>query len=401
MRGLEELLSTRTSLLLNENAVESELEAKTLGELRSSKVTVYDFWTTRCTNCPAALDSLDAIAKQRPSVTFVGVNIDDAAAAKEIVSNATSQGRWTSLTHTHIGEDDKEKAKGILGMRTVPFYVVVDQEGRVLRHGNAKALPLKSAESLDAILLQEAPDKQNENDPAVANAPPGAAAHAAAACPTSGTNTQAGEGEGETAVAVAVAVAAATAAAAPSPPAAPTRGMDCEGGVCKLVRKKKASATPEQAPTSDGTQEAKTAEAAAAPASAPAPARAMDCEGGVCKLVRKNKTPAAPGAAAAAAAPQSAEGGVPEEPLGVGGVMPSLRVVRIDDGRVTTLDEIRAGARAVLDFWTTRCVRCPAALDALEELAAAAATTAEGSRVTYISINLDSLEKAKEIVGKG
>ena len=204
--------------------------------------------------------------------------------------------------------------------------VSMNQEGRVLRHGNAKALPLKSAESLDAILLQEAPDKQNENDPAVANAPPGAAAHAAAACPTSGTNTQAGEGEGETAVAVAVAVAAATAAAAPSPPAAPTRGMDCEGGVCKLVRKKKASATPEQAPTSDGTQEAKTADAAAAPASAPAPARAMDCEGGVCKLVRKNKTPAAPGAAAAAAAPQSAEGGVPEEPLGVGGVMPSLRV---------------------------------------------------------------------------
>lgn len=41
MRGLEELLSTRTSLLLDENAVESELEAKTLGELRSSKATVY------------------------------------------------------------------------------------------------------------------------------------------------------------------------------------------------------------------------------------------------------------------------------------------------------------------------------------------------------------------------
>ena len=56
------------------------------------------------------------------------------------------------------------------------------------------------------------------------------------------------------------------------------------------------------------------------------------------------------------------------------------------------------------DFWTTRCVRCPAALDALEALAVAAASDAagaEGSRVTYISINLDSLEGAREIVGQG
>lgn len=33
----------------------------------------------------------------------------------------------TSLTHAHLTEDDKEKAKKILGMSTVPFYVVVGQ----------------------------------------------------------------------------------------------------------------------------------------------------------------------------------------------------------------------------------------------------------------------------------
>ncbi|CAN0406699.1 unnamed protein product [Hapterophycus canaliculatus] len=53
-----------------------------------------DFWTTRCTNCPAALDALDAIARQRPSVKFVGVNIDDASAARELVTQAASEGRW-------------------------------------------------------------------------------------------------------------------------------------------------------------------------------------------------------------------------------------------------------------------------------------------------------------------
>jgi len=47
------------------------------------------------------------------------------------------------------------------------------------------------------------------------------------------------------------------------------------------------------------------------------------------------------------------------------------------------------------DFWTTKCVRCPGALDALEALAA------QDSEVIYISLNLDDLEGAREIVSKG
>ena len=113
--------------------------------------------------------------------------------------------------------------------------------------------------------------------------------------------------------------AAAAAASGPAPPAAPTRGMDCEGGVCKLVRKK--APAPEQ-PPSTGTPEAEATVATAAdPTPSPAPARAMDCEGDVCKLVRK-KTPAA----AAAAAPESAGMGEVESPLVVGSFLPSLRV---------------------------------------------------------------------------
>lgn len=53
-----------------------------------------DFWTTRCTNCPAALGRLDDMARERPSVAFVGVNIDSAVAAKGMVLEAKSEGRW-------------------------------------------------------------------------------------------------------------------------------------------------------------------------------------------------------------------------------------------------------------------------------------------------------------------
>lgn len=53
------------------------------------------------------------------------------------------------------------------------------------------------------------------------------------------------------------------------------------------------------------------------------------------------------------------------------------------------------------DFWTTRCVRCPAALDALEGLAAKRESPAPAAGVKYVSLNLDSLEGARGMVSDG
>lgn len=54
-----------------------------------------DFWTTRCTNCPDALERLDSISRERGSIKFVGVNIDDIVKARQLLQEATSAGRWT------------------------------------------------------------------------------------------------------------------------------------------------------------------------------------------------------------------------------------------------------------------------------------------------------------------
>ncbi len=43
---------------------------------------------------------------------------------------ARSLAARASLAHVRLGEDEKEKAKDILGMRTVPFYVVVGEVRR-------------------------------------------------------------------------------------------------------------------------------------------------------------------------------------------------------------------------------------------------------------------------------
>ncbi|CAN0061529.1 unnamed protein product, partial [Ectocarpus sp. 4 AP-2014] len=449
-KGLDALLALPSTSLLPRDGEDGAVDARsaaTLGDLRDAKATVYDFWTTRCTNCPAALDALDSIAFARPSVAFVAVNIDDSGAARELVSQAASEGRWTrrgksrvfSLAHVHLEEDEKERAKDILGMRTVPFYVVVGEDGKVLRHGSAKTLPLKTVESLDSALLpppagagsataregRYGEGQQDENDAAAANAatPPGdetaaagsptaeeaprgkatpsprmecvgdvcklirkpkaAAAAAAAAAPQ-------GQATGETAAEATVAATPGPAAASAAPTPSPA-GVECDGGVCKLVRRPKKTAEQE----SKDDSVAAVAEASTAAAAVPA-ARTMECAGGVCKLVRKPKRGAEEQPAVSERKEEASE-----SPLVVGDAMPSLQVVPIDGGSATTLDDVRARGPAVLDFWTTRCVRCPAALDALEGLAAAAAAAATDDPATYISVNLDSLEGAREMVFQG
>ncbi|CAM9899280.1 unnamed protein product, partial [Ectocarpus sp. 12 AP-2014] len=377
-KELDALLALPSTSLLPGDGKDGAVDARstaTLGDLRDAKATVYDFWTTRCTNCPAALDALDSIALGRPSVTFVAVNIDDSGAARELVSQAASEGRWTRqgkwrcflfLAHVHLAEDEKERAKDILGMRTVPFYVVVGEDGKVLRHGSAKTLPLKTVESLDSALLpppagaasataregRYGEGQQDENDAAAANAatPPGeetaaagsptaegaprgkatpssrmecvgdvcklvrkpkpAAAAAAAAAPQGQTT---GETAAEATVAATPGPAAAPAAPAPSPAV-----VECDGGVCKLVRKPKKTA--EQESKDDSVAAVAEASAAAAAAAVPA-ARTMECAGGVCKLVRKPKKAAEEQPAVSERKEEASE-----SPLVVGDAMPSLQV---------------------------------------------------------------------------
>ncbi|KAJ8608750.1 hypothetical protein CTAYLR_007783 [Chrysophaeum taylorii] len=55
-----------------------------------------------------------------------------------------------------------------------------------------------------------------------------------------------------------------------------------------------------------------------------------------------------------------------------------------DDGRATTLEALRRGRPAVVDFWTTRCGRCPACLSKLNAMAK------EESEVAFLAVCLDA-----------
>ena len=105
-----------------------------------------DFWTTRCTRCPAALDVLNEYAARHPEVTFVsiccGVSSDIArqiieqGKGKEVRGGNDEENRWNFVKHYFMETEDKEVAKQVLGFQQVPFYVVLNEDAQMVFKGN-------------------------------------------------------------------------------------------------------------------------------------------------------------------------------------------------------------------------------------------------------------------------
>ena len=68
-----------------------------------------------------------------------------------------------------------------------------------------------------------------------------------------------------------------------------------------------------------------------------------------------------------------------------------------EEAAPTTLHTLRAGRVAVIDCWTTKCVRCPAAIDKLEKLAARGGAFGSDD-VLFCTLNLDDRDLARELV---
>jgi hypothetical protein len=49
---------------------------------------------------------------------------------------ASDAPRWSAIHHYYINEQDKERAKANLGFTSVPFYVVLNDQGEIVQMGN-------------------------------------------------------------------------------------------------------------------------------------------------------------------------------------------------------------------------------------------------------------------------
>eukprot|EP01050_Picozoa_sp_SAG11_P017303 SAG11_NODE_2480_length_3307_cov_3.206983_5_plen_281_part_00 len=108
----------------------------TIAELAAGKITLIDFWTTKCVRCPLAIEKLNAAAAdpKYADVAFFTICTDVADTAKEIVEEE----EWEELVHTFMAMEAKEMCKAHFGFKSVPHYVVVDQEGTVVHNVSTK-----------------------------------------------------------------------------------------------------------------------------------------------------------------------------------------------------------------------------------------------------------------------
>lgn len=112
---------------------------KSTEQVVKGKNTIIDFWTTKCTRCPDALDKLNEMAQdpKYKDVQFISIVCDKLDGARDIIEEQDDL-RWQNVNHYFMDKDDKEKAKEILGFKQVPFYVVMDENGSITQSGSGR-----------------------------------------------------------------------------------------------------------------------------------------------------------------------------------------------------------------------------------------------------------------------
>jgi len=107
-----------------------------LGERRgisANKVTVIDFWATWCGPCIKSLPKLERMARDKPDVEVITVNLDDAAAARALFEEA-------GFTMTLLMDDGEVSDR--YSVTSIPHTVVIGRDGMVKRvfRGGTNAL---------------------------------------------------------------------------------------------------------------------------------------------------------------------------------------------------------------------------------------------------------------------
>lgn len=80
-----------------------------------------DFWTTKCTRCPAALEKLNEIARNYSSDLFISCVLND----KEVATDIISDGSWENMTHIYVEPEIIESLKSQFGFTEVLLFFII------------------------------------------------------------------------------------------------------------------------------------------------------------------------------------------------------------------------------------------------------------------------------------
>ena len=126
---------------LEKMAGEKKLPSVTLTDMNGKKVnvadlgktgqiTVLDFWATWCVPCKKELNNINEMYdewKKKYNVSIVAVSIDDSRSSVKVKPYVEGQ-RWSYTVLLDVNQDLKRE----LNIQSVPFTLVVDQNGKIV-----------------------------------------------------------------------------------------------------------------------------------------------------------------------------------------------------------------------------------------------------------------------------
>ena len=85
-----------------------------------------------------------ATSPEYANVQFTSIVLDECDGARNIIEEPDEEPRWGNINHYYMDTDYKELVKASLGMKQVPFYVVLNENGEIVQKGSKKQVDFES-----------------------------------------------------------------------------------------------------------------------------------------------------------------------------------------------------------------------------------------------------------------
>jgi hypothetical protein len=101
------------------------------------------------------------------NVQFISICCDKLDGARDIIEQDDDL-RWQNVSHYFMDQKDKEQAKKVLGFKSVPFYVVLDESGSIQQKGNQTMIDFDEVPGVvrppPPTVFQEEKKEDDDND---------------------------------------------------------------------------------------------------------------------------------------------------------------------------------------------------------------------------------------------